>query len=845
MRLFLFELKKLLRQRKLLFLVVLLIVAVLAVTVQSKLYSGALNEKALEDIRIYQDENRLLLKQFEEGQATRGHIENYQAGYENARKMKSLLVEWEQAIVSSKWDQVPLIEADFWETIHFHRSINGVFTLIENMENTLILQQEKNKLLVDNNLPYEDESYSFTLPIFLFNSSLTVLGFPFIVLLLLLFGDVVTSEYERRTNRLLLTQPLHYPKILLTKFMTMFLVITSSVVVFVGLATIASILFNKPIFIWNYPLQIATMLQGEQLVPIYRSVGQLFIYTIVIFVSIAVFLFACHFVISQLIQKRFGAICTSLVLFIVGYTVSINVELLQAAWNPFLYLNIAQLVKNPETFTSLWQVLWLWGYSLLLLVLCYVLGNYTHISQKSVYLKPFKQRTLSNTYLNTIHFEWHKLWRLGIFKQLAILLFSLAIGGYLFLALLTEQKEKEILDSLNMYRYELSSRMIPFFEEELMMQQHVLEQLEGKEILTEAEQSSKELANAMMKTMTVSLNDAQERYEELDATIQAYEDGNWPVFYDYWIRQNELWGNIDGSTHYSSNYFTEQGGLSNFTFVASIEQKKQLSELNISPVFAIEHLNTMYDRFIEMKDQIEWNKKTLQVENTALFYIYLLFDSYAYLFVLLLLLFIFGTGWLGELRRNKTVSLLKTQPISPLTLFLGKYTLQNVSAVFFTFFTFGVITLISTVANRFGDWEFPILKYGINKEGEGFDAFEGAFHFIGMGDYVVQAIILFILAVLFIIAFASFVSTFVKNITLCVGGVLIVLALGYGISIISQPFVPFSPFTYLNIPSVLNGALNVAIGKSGIAFENGVIVFAVSIIFLFVANFIARKKWAY
>lgn len=844
MRLFLFELKKLLRQRKLLFLVVLLIVAVLAVTVQSKLYGGALTKQALDDIRIYQDENRLLLKQFEEGLATKGHVESYQLGYENAIKMNGYLVEWEQAIVSSKWDRIPSIEADFWETIRFHQSINGVFNFIGNMENTLILQQEKNKLLVENNLPYEDERYSFTLPIFIFNSSLTVLGFPFILLLLLLFGDVVTSEYERRTNRLLFTQPFHYPKILLAKFLTMFLIIISSIVVFVGLATIASILFSKPIFIWNYPIQVATMLQDAQIFPVYRSVGQLFSYTVVIFISIAAFLFACHFVISQLIQNRFIAICTSLVLFIVGYIVSINVELLQAAWNPFSYLNIKNLVKNPETFTSLWQVLWLWGYSLLLLALCYVLGNHTRISQQSVYLKPFKQSTLPNTYLNTIHFEWRKLWRLGIFKQLAILLFALALGGYLFLAVLTAQKEKEMLDLLNVYKYDLTSRMIPLYEEELMIQQHVLEQLEGKELLTEAEKLSKELASAFIKTMTVSLKDAQDHYEELDATIQAYEDGNWPVFFDYWIRQNVLWGNIDGNAKFFNDHSTEQGGLSNLTFIASIEQKKQLSELNISPVFAIEYLNTIHDRFIETKDQIEWNMKTRQVEHTALFYIYLLFDSYGYLFVLLLLLFIFGTGWLGELRRNKTVSLLKTQPISPLTLFLGKYTLQNVSTLFFTLFTFGVMALISTVANRFGDWEFPILKYGINKAGEGFDAFEGAFHFIGMGDYVVQAIILFILAALFIIAFASFVSTFVKNIALCVVVVLIVLALGYEISI-SQSFAQFSPFTYLNIPNVLNGALNVALGKSAIAFENGLLAFASSIVLLFMANFVARIKWAY
>ena len=113
-----------------------------------------------------------------------------------------------------------------------------------------------------------------------------------------------------------------------------------------------------------------------------------------------------------------------------------------------------------------------------------------------------------------------------------------------------------------------------------------------------------------------------------------------------------------------------------------------------------------------------------------------------------------------------------------------------------------------------------------------------------MDDYVVQAIILFILATLFIIAFASLVSTFVKNIALCVLVVLIVLALGYGISI-SQSFAQFSPFTYLNIPNVLNGALNVALGKSAIVFENGLLTFASSIVLSSMANFVAQKIRAY
>ncbi len=841
MRLFLFELKKMLRQRKLLLLIAILIIAVLAVTVQSKFYGGAMQENALDDIRIYQDESRLLLKQAEERLSTMGHDESFQQAYENVKKMNGYIVEWEQAIVSEKWETIPVIEADFWESIRFHQSLKGQFNFLGNMERTMLIQQDKNKLLLEHNLPYEDERYSFTLPIFLFNSSLTILGLPFVLLLILLFGDIVTSEYEGRTNRLLWTQPLRYPKVILAKFMAIVSIIVFSIVVFIIFSTIASILFSKPINIWQYPIQISTTIIDAQIVPIYRTVGELFYATILSFLSVAIFLFSLHFVVSLLIQSRFIALCTSIVLFTTSYIVTINIEMLQSAWNPFYYLNIAQLIKNPETFATLWQLLWLWGYILILLIFVFVLGKNNRSQQKSVYMKPFKQSGFSINFLNVLQFEWRKLWRLGTFKYLTILLFALVLGGYFFITILTTQKEKDVLDFLELSKFELSSRMIPLYEEELMIQQRVINQLEGKEQLTDAEKFSKDFANAYIKQMTNSLENAKERLKELDITLQAYEEENWSMFYDYWIKQNELWGNINGNTGYINNLPTEQGGLSHFTYVASIEQKKRLADLNIKPVFAIEYLNTSYDKFIETKDQVNWILKTQQVEHTALFYGYLLFETYSYLFLLFLFMFVFGTGWLGELRGNKTVSLLKTQPITPSTLFLGKFTLQNLSALFFTLFTLSTMVIVSTIANRFGDWDFPVLKYGLSKANEGFPAFEGEFHFISMGNYVLQGIALFTLAALFIIVLTTFIASFVKNITLTSGVILILLVLSYAVSI-SQGFAHLSPFTYLNIPKVLNGELTVMLENPSISFDRGLITFVVSSFILIVVTFYVRKK---
>ena len=51
---------------------------------------------------------------------------------------------------------------------------------------------------------------------------------------------------------------------------------------------------------------------------------------------------------------------------------------------------------------------------------------------------------------------------------------------------------------------------------------------------------------------------------------------------------------------------------------------------------------------------------------------YTFFDSFIYLILLGLLVFLFGAGFTAEKGRKRTLSLLVTQPLSKNTIFIGK-----------------------------------------------------------------------------------------------------------------------------------------------------------------------------
>src|SRR5699024_4853337 len=172
-----------------------------------------------------------------------------------------------------------------------------------------------------------------------------------------------------------------------------------------------------------------------------------------------------------------------------------------------------------------------------------------------------------------------------------------------------------------------------------------------------------------MKRAEGTLNGGEQRLnlhgvsiEEKTAILNAYETKDWNVVYKSWIDELTRWWE-DKDHHNELN--TEQGGLSDLTFMASVEQYKWMEEYKLTPVhhkLQRPYLWTIYDKFLSPMEQLEWNQETRKFDHTGLFYLYLFLTTPSYLLLIIMLLFVLGIGLSAEKGIRRSLTLLKTQP---------------------------------------------------------------------------------------------------------------------------------------------------------------------------------------
>jgi len=161
---------------------------------------------------------------------------------------------------------------------------------------------------------------------------------------------------------------------------------------------------------------------------------------------------------------------------------------------------------------------------------------------------------------------------------------------------------------------------------------------------------------------------------------------------------------------------------------------------------------------------------------------------------------------------------------------------------------FGWVVLVATILNRFGDWHYPILHYDSKSVTElptyaGMKAMEGGFHFVSLGDYVVESVVLVLAVLVFFIVLSIFISLFVRGPLGVFSTVLVIGGAGYFASVHLLPDIAhLSPFTYLNVAKITNGEVATLVNNSGIHVLTGDIVLLVSTVLLIVVGYILLSR---
>lgn len=828
-----FEMGKLWRQKKffLLFAIVLLFIG--GIFYQNYSKQEMKGERALEEIKKYVNETDKLYTELSELNREGTLDEMQEKQYEYTNEMSSAFFQWKNVIYKKEWSKIPTYEKHFLTNLLLFEKVGGQFGSLQGIEKEKMLQ--KNDWLQAHDLSYEDENFPISPALILKESAGVLLGFIGILILLLFFGNTITVEKEQQTWSTLRTQPIAKWKLIMAKYSTLLMTLLIFITIVVSLGLIIPMIFSGYSMNLKYPLILTSGDNFE-----FISTAQYLTRGIVLFLCASTFAFSLIFLISTWIKNSFSALMVTGFILLIGFLVTDLNASIGSAINPFQYFQFSQLLSEiPQSTDWLYPLAaFIWSTFLVLLA-----GT---LPEKEITLlrltenqKPFKDGETKNELRkvwNMTIFEWRKVQRKGLLKQVYIVLSFVIVIGYFVIAERTHQKEVAYMDELNERSYLLENFDIPLFEELLASSQNAKKDTD--EGIVGGISQDPELFEKIIVFY-------HETIEKNKTAISSYKKQEWLPFYDYQNHEinflqsiNDIYESVG---EYNGGEFSH---ISKFTKDVSIAEKSWLKEKSIQPLLSGEYVPTIHNNWEDSRvPKKDWEEENSKIDNSGLFSLYLYFDKYFYFIPLVLFLFLLGAGFSNEKGKSATLQLLRTQPIAEKKVFLGKGIQSTVTAVLSSIGLFTFVILVATVLNRFGDWDYPILRYDSKRLMDtsayaGIRTPEGGGHFIPLGDYLLQSVLLFLCVLLFIIGLSIFISLFLQSQFAVFATAIIIGIAGYvgSIQVISDK-AHLSPFTYMNIQKITNGEISALVNNPGINMQMGSLVLLASTLLLFLIGY--------
>lgn len=824
MNIFFFELKKIWKQKKLIWLFLIIILVTSFLYIQNYREYDGMSDRAISSISNVRTEISAGLLQLIDKRKDESLTPHEEAIFPHLEEMSSEIIDWYSTIHNKRWSEYPYSERDFLQSLTTYLNAGGEFHSLTGTD--LEVAIAKNEWMIENQLEYEDETYPLSFSLFLNQVSKLLFSFVGIVLLLLFFGQTISTEKEQNTWATLRTQPIQNWQLVIGKFLSLTVVICLFIIGVIGFTYILTYFFSPVEHQFLFPQML---FEDDALMII--PVQEMLIRAIVLFICAMLITFSLVFLISKWFHHTFTVYLYLIPLLAIGIILTELLPALQTVFNPFHFyqfdLILSEFPSRTDWLYPLLAVIW----SGLFIFFAIILREKEiKLFSSEAIKKPFRDRLTSIRKGLTWHsftFEWRKLIRKGLFQQSVVLMLILLVGGYFALTEISTTKEREYVTQLEQELDDYNENL-SFFYERLTMRE---------------EQENEGMIVGDIDDLNESIQLFEKNLEQTQKGIESYEIGDWQSFYQFQLYKNELYrGDYDsGTVRFTLDKF-------DFMLDVSIAEKHWLMEHQIEPVFPGELRITMHDDPSE-PDFITAPSKNRKYDSSGLYSIYHYFENYLYVIPTILMLFLVGGGFAFERGKKRTLQLLQTQPIKAQQIFLGK-TFSAIAISFVT--TIGLILLIlliGTIFNRFGDWYYPALHHDPLKVSTATD-YEGivssfinhGFHFIPLGHYLIYNIILIVLLVVFVVLLANFLSVFIKHsFSVFVSTVLIIV----GGFILSKEFVSitvFSPFTYFDVIRVTNGEIATLLNNPSINWMTGSIVLFVSIILLMVGGYLLSRK---
>lgn len=334
-----FEIKKFCNRRKnLLVLILFIILSIIFITLNSSLESQLeKSEGASIDLEIQSVEDVLI--------KTKSEIERIP----DNEKLKIINSNYEEELNLLKDLKNAYASEDFNKYLESKIQLDK--NLLTNIENgNVISSQTPNEISqnIELNTVLLEEGIK---PIY---TSVSMEGFNFInlflnnpisilivIFIIILSSDIVSSEYDSNTYKLLFTQPISKITILLSKLVATLIMV--SITLF-GIITICFLTlgFTKGFGDINYPIQFYNNVVTE-----YISIGKFILFELVLFIILITFISIMSVAISSFSKSTSNSIAVSIIITVSGYMISSKGFFVKFAHlNPFVYFDISNVLKG-------------------------------------------------------------------------------------------------------------------------------------------------------------------------------------------------------------------------------------------------------------------------------------------------------------------------------------------------------------------------------------------------------------------------------------------------------------------------------------------------------------------
>ncbi|MCM3638681.1 ABC transporter permease [Sporosarcina luteola] len=794
-----FELKKIWRQKKLIWLLVVVLLCIGWMYYQNTIEQDLMAKEAEENLfsvvlktdQLYAE----LLPLDRENKLT----EEQAKQFDSLNVMSTAIFQWKSAIYGKRWDEIPQIENDFLLNLAKYEEAGGTFTALMGVEREKAI--EKNAYLMERGLPYANETYPVSPALQMSKIAPILLGPAGLLLLLLLFGNAYTSEKEQQTLLTLRTQPLRRWKLLLAKYAGLLVVMIFFLsVIAIGGWAIPNI-FGDAFNDLSYPQFLET---GDSfaIIPVWQHL----LNVTVIFFGAGSFLFALSLMIGTQLRSSFSTIMLTGFVTMVGVVLTDTLPIVQTPWNPFQFFRAHQFLTEMPV-----HPIWVYAVSALLWsATLFIVTGRLREGERGLFkttdkLKPYRKgrtKQLRSVWNNGL-FEWRKSRRRGLVGQSLIVLSIAVIVGYFYFAEQVREKENESLGGLTSLVERTESEIIPYYKEAIQAFEKLVAESNAKG------EDGDFIYGQNIDTYLGYIEGAREEAALAERALDGYEKREWALFYDYHLFNDHryLENLIEMKKHNYSPYTI-------FGYETAIAQKEWMKEHAIQPVFAGTYIPNIHDQWKaeNRKEKKADEMRNRKVDHSGLFSLYMYFRDYLYFIPLLLFLLLVGAGFSGERGKRPTLHLLETLPITKRSLFLGKVLFGSIVAIGSAIGVFLLAVLVGTVFNRFGDWMYPILHYHSRQEFQSFDftgqrAFEGGYKFLPLGEYLLYALLLYVCVALFLLALTNVIGLFMRQPLVVYALTGLISGAGNLLSWKLDDFAQYSPFLYVNIPKIVNGEI--------------------------------------